>query len=196
MFYRRALLMISLVCLWAMFETKTFQDVGIIYADDNQEVYTHQLSQSTANTQIWTAPPSTRIFKDDAIPTEVASSVKVYAAKNEFEPFQLIVKPTSSKNINVTVGDFGHGITTEIYQVKYVNISQATDSLGKTGDYPDPLWPLENGAAVSVIANENTAFWFSISVPKSAPAGDHTTQVHIDGISIPIVLHVFDFANP
>ena len=74
----------------------------------------------------------------------------------------------------------------EIYQVKYVHIAEASDSLGRTGDYPDPLWPLENGDSVSLTAGENTAFWFSLWVPKTAPAGDYTTDVQIGGVSIPV----------
>ncbi len=165
-------------------------------ADGDLEPYTYQLTQSTAAYQFWTTPPSERVFKDDVLPTESGSGVKVYAAQNEFEPFQVVVKPAASGNVNVSIDNFGAGITVDIYQVKYVNIAQATDSLGRTGPYPDPLWPLENGATVSLTANENTAFWFSVAVPKTASAGDYTTNVHIGGVSIPVTLHVFNFAIP
>ena len=176
--------------------TALSQQENISYADPNLENYTYKLTQSTAAYQFWTTPPSERIFKNDPVPIETDSGVKVYAAKNEFEPFQVAVKPASSGNVPVNVGNFGAGITTEIYQVKTVYISQATDSLGQTGDYPDPLWPLENGASVTLTANENTAFWFSVSVPDTAPAGDYVANVQIGGISIPVTLHVFNFAIP
>lgn len=60
----------------------------------DQEPYTHLLTQSTASTQVWTAPPSRRIFRDDTLPTLSAAEIRVYAAANEVEPFQVIVKPT------------------------------------------------------------------------------------------------------
>ncbi len=162
------------------------------------ESYTYKLTQSTSTYQFWTTPPSERVFKDAAVPTATGSEVKVYAAQNEFEPFQVVVKPTSNGNVPVSIDAFGGGggITTEIYQVKYVNITQVSDSLGRTGPYPDPLWPLANGATVAVTANENTAFWFSLSVPPGTTAGDYTTNVHIGGVSIPVRLHVFNFAIP
>ena len=69
-----------------------------------------------------------------------------------------------------------------------------TDSLGRTGPYPDPLWPIASGANVPLTAGENTAFWFSVSVPTAAPAGDFTAQVNIGGVAIPVRLHVFNFA--
>ncbi|NVN89710.1 MAG: DUF4091 domain-containing protein [Desulfuromonadales bacterium] len=160
------------------------------------ESYTHRLSQSTASYVFWTTTPSERIFKDSAAPTSSSSGIKVYAAKNEFEPFQLVVKPTSSGAVTLNMGDFGSGIRTELFQVKYVNVISATDALGKTGPYPDPLWPLENGSTVALTAGENTAFWFSVSVPPSVSAGDYTANLTIGGIPVPVTLHVFNFQIP
>jgi hypothetical protein len=187
---RGCVLILSLALLLAQ-----FVQVKIVSADDT-ESYTYKLTQSTSAYQFWTTPPSERVFKDAAVPTATGTEVKVYAAQNEFEPFQVVVKPTSSGNVAVSIDAFGGGITSEIYQVKYVNITQATDSLGRTGPYPDPLWPLANGATVAVTANENTAFWFSLSVPPGTASGDYTTNVHIAGISLPVRLHVFNFAIP
>ncbi len=162
----------------------------------DQENYTHKLTQSTVNYEFWTTPPSERVFKDDAVPEATGSEVKAYAAKNEFEPFLVIVRPKSSGSVTINIGDFGSGITTEIYQVKYVSISQATDSLGKTGYYPDPLWPVEKGNSVSLSSNQNTAFWFNAYVPKTASKGDYAANVQIGGVNIPVRLHVFNFAIP
>lgn len=168
----------------------------ILHAQSELESYTYQLTQSTAAYQLWTAPPSQRIFKDDAAPTESGAAIKVYAARNEFEPFQVVVKAAAAGDVVVNIGDFGAGISSELYQVQYVNITQTSDSLGRTGAYPDPLWPLEKGATVSLNAGENTAFWFSLFVPKTAPTRDYTTNVQIGDLSVPVTLHVFDFAIP
>lgn len=170
--------------------------VPVATAEENIIPFTYQLTQSTAAYELWTTPPSERVFQDDAVPTEEGSDVKVFAAQNEFEPFQVVVKPTESGAVTVNMGDFGSGITTKLSQVAYVNITQATDSLGRTGMYPDPLWPLEDGASVDVVAGQNTAFWVSISVPKTTPAGDYSATMQIGGVDIPITLHVFNFAIP
>jgi hypothetical protein len=160
------------------------------------ENYTFKLNQSTSSYQLWTTPPSERVFQDTSPPAVSAGEIKVYTAKNEFEPFQIVIKPGASGNVAVNIGSFGSGITTEIYQAKYVNITQTIDNLGKTGNYPDPLWPVENGSSISLTANMNTAFWFSLYGPKTATAGDHFANVQIGGISIPIRFHVFNFAIP
>ncbi|GAK57788.1 hypothetical protein U27_04755 [Candidatus Vecturithrix granuli] len=160
------------------------------------EDYTFKLTQSTSAYQFWTTPPSERVFKTDAVPTDTGSIVKVYAAKREFEPFQIIVKPTSSGNVTVTMGSFGTGITTELFQVKYINVTTATDYLGKTGANPDPLWPIASGASISVTASQNTAFWINVYVPSTTAAGNYTTNVTIGGVAIPVRLHVFNFTLP
>jgi len=160
------------------------------------ENYTYQLTLSSGDDAIWTTLPSERVFKDDSVPELTGDSIRVYSAKNEFEPFQIIITPNVSKNVTVDISDFGSGIVVQLHQVQYVEITQATDALGKTGHYPDPLWPLEKGASVNIEANENTAFWVTVHVPNTTPAGDYTADFQIDSISIPISLHVFNFAIP
>ena len=160
------------------------------------DLYTFTLTQSTSDLTIWTTIPSNRVFKDDSVPDEKGSAVKAGAAKNEFEPFIVVVRPASSQSLRVGVGDFGNNITCDIYQVKYVPITQATDNLGRTGDYPDPLWPVENNSSVQLIQNENTAFWFSLYIPENVESGDYSSIVTIGSIEIPVQLHVFNFAIP
>ena len=165
------------------------------WADDT-EVYTQKLSQSTSDYEFWTTTPSEKVFKDSPVPSAVGDEVKVYIAQNEFEPFQIVVRPSASGSVVVSFSGFGDSISTAIHQVKYVNLTQTTDYLGRLGPNPDPLWPLEDGATVEVTASENTALWFSVSAPSGAPPGDYLADVTIDGIDIPVRLHVFDFAIP
>jgi hypothetical protein len=199
--FRQAQLLIHLCAIFTLvlFPARPASAAGLNpqpQLDDNLENYTYQLTQSTPAYQFWTTPPSVRVFKDAAVPSLSGGEVKVYAARNEFEPFQVVVKPAASGNLTVSAGNFGSGITAEIYQVKYVNITQLSDSLGRLGPYPDPLWPLANGATVAVNAGENTAFWFSIFVPTGTASGDYTTNVQIGGVNLPVRLHVFNFAIP
>ena len=191
--FKFARLVFSLVLALAALPVPAVQPAA---AAADYESYIYQLTQSTPDYQFWTTPPSERVFKDSPVPLATGSEVKVYTARNEFEPFQVIVRPKISGSAAVSVDAFGAGITAEIYQVKYVNITQTSDSLGRTGPYPDPLWPLANGANVALIGGENTAFWFSLSVPAGAPSQDYISQVHIGGIAIPVRLHVFNFAVP
>ncbi len=156
------------------------------------ENFTYKVTQSNASFEFWTTLPSERVFKDSEVPAETGSSIKIYAARNEFEPFQIIIKPVSSGPVTISMGDFGSGITAELYQVKYVNIAVVSDYLGRTGDYPDPLWPIENAQSISLTAGENTAIWFSIFIPADAASEDYSAVINISGINIPVSLHVFN----
>ncbi len=170
--------------------------LGSLPAAAQLEDYTYKLTQSTGSYELWTTTPSQRVLKNGDVPVDTSSQVLVYAAKNEFEPFVVVVKPTSSGAVTVDMGNFGSGIEVEIYQEKYVNITTASDSQGATGDYPDPLWPIEDGSTIGVTAGENTAFWFSVYVQQTVDSGDYVANVQIGGIDIPITLHVFNFAVP
>ena len=160
------------------------------------EDYTYTLTQSTKRYTFWTTLPSEKVFKNSQVPSLTGSDVKVYAARNEFEPFKIVINPSSSGSVTVSVGDLGGGIEVEIFQVKYVNITQNTDYLGQAGEYPDPLWPLESGDSFNVVSGENTALWFSVKVPKTAASGGYFTNVNISGVNIPVYLHVFNFQIP
>lgn len=160
------------------------------------ESFTYTLNQSTDSLQLWTTLPSEKVFKTDTVPSARGNGVHLYCAKNETEPFLIIAQPTQSKVTRVEVDDFGAGITTEIFQVKYVNIQQPTDYLGRVGQNPDPLLPVDDGDSISLAANTNNAFWFSVHVPESTPAGDYQTNVLIGDVSVPVTLHVFNFTLP
>jgi len=166
-----------------------------LYSQD-YETYTYKLSQSNANYTFWTTLPSIRVFKNSEIPTETGNLVKIYAAKNEFEPFVVVVKPKTSGKIKIDFGSFGNEMTTEMYVVKYINITKVSDNLGKTGAYPDALFPVENHSTIDVTANENISLWFSVSVSQNATKGDYSTNVSVAGVNIPVKLHVFNFSIP
>ncbi len=157
------------------------------------ENYSYKLNQSNQQFTFWTTLPCEKVFKDSPVPTEIGSEIKVYAAKNEFEPFQIIVRSVSADNINVQFTGFA-GIDVEFYQVGYVNITETTDNLGRIGFNPDPLIPFENNTNISVAANENTAIWVSLFISPQVVAGDYSGAIVINSVSIPVSLHVFNFA--
>ena len=158
--------------------------------------FTFRLDQSTPALTLWTTPPTERVFKDAAVPAATDAEIRVYAASNESEPFQLVVLPAASGPVAVSIGDFGAGITVELNQVKYVTIATPSDNLGRTGPYPDPLWPLALPASVPLTAGENTALWFTVRVPRGTAAGDYLATATVGGIEVPVRLHVFGFAVP
>jgi hypothetical protein len=108
----------------------------------------------------------------------------------------LIVKPSQTVTNSITCSGFGDGISAELFQVKHVNITTPSDNLGRSGPYPDPIIPLTSRASVTLAANENTSFWIIFYVASSVATGDYTGSVQIGTISVPVKLHVFNFAIP
>ena len=160
----------------------------------NLENYTHKLNCSTTTTTVWTGPASIKILKSTAAPSISENAVKVYAAKNEFEPFLVVVKPTTAQNLKISMAAFTSGIDCEIFQVRHIQLNQATDALGQTGSYPDPLYPIANNATISLNANENTVFWVNVKVGKNVASKTYTANFGVGSIQVPIDLHVFNFA--
>ena len=115
-----------------------------------------------------------------AVPTATGSGVKVYAAKNEFEPFQLVVKPAASGNVGGQPGRLRrrHHLRNLPGQVRQHHPGQRQP--GKHRPLPRSTVAAANGATVRG-AGENTAFWFSLSVPATTAAGDYTANVHRRG---------------
>jgi hypothetical protein len=80
---------------------------------------------------VWVEDGMTWVFKGD--PTKSDTSISLYAAKNEYEPFQIIVKaPTSNDltNINITMSDLqgenGNLISSDniaLYREHYLYVS-------------------------------------------------------------------------
>ena len=158
------------------------------------EVYSHKLSCSTSSVTVWTTTPTCKVLKTASIPSVTEDAIKVYSAKNEYEPFLVVVNPTSSQSVNVSVGVFAEGVDCEIFQVKYINIAKATDALGNVGYWPDPLVPISNNSNVTLNANENNVFWVNIKVGQTVISNDYTANFLLGSISVPVKLHVFNFA--
>lgn len=176
------------ICLFFLFSQ--------IFAGSQTEIYSKKISQSITNDTIWTTNPTIRVFKNSPVPQNSDSVINFYCAKNETEPFVVVIKPSKAKTITISMGDFGSGIESELFLVKYVTVTTPSDNLGIKGPYPDPLIPVLKDSEVSIIANENTVFWISVYVSSTAIASEYVSSFIIDDIAIPVKLHVFDFTIP
>jgi hypothetical protein len=130
----------------------------------------------------------------------------IKAAKNEYEPFQLVIRPKRDlRGITVQVSDFaskdGHRISAEnvsISLVQYVPVQKPTDEIGAVGAWPDPL-PSLNGT-FDAWANINQPLWITVYVPKDANSGEYQGNIILATDtwkqSIPIQLDVWNFSLP
>lgn len=154
---------------------------------------------------VWWCEGTYKIMHDTPVPSAEADTVLISSACNEYEPFQLIIKPeTRLENCRVSVTDLvsdkhtiGNNSIT-IRKVEYVNITKPTDNYGYPGYWPDPL-PELNGP-VTAFGGENTSFWITIYVPEESPAGIYNGTINIGNgtlkMEIPVKLMVWDFVLP
>jgi hypothetical protein len=164
---------------------------------------TYALASSPGVT-VWTTTTMDKVLREAAPPTAVGEAIFVSAAKNEVEPFQLVVRADAASTVTLELSDFevpGVVERVEVHEVGYVTISAPSDPGAiPSGRVPDPLSPLDQGALSSAPGGENQPYWVTLHVPASAPAGDHeaTLTLTVDGVptQIPVRLHVFDFTLP
>jgi hypothetical protein len=155
---------------------------------------------------VWVEDGMTRVFKDD--PAKVNSSITLYSARNEYEPFQIIVKAPDSNdltNVNLTISDLrgknGAKISSaniQLYREHYLYVTQGSKSSNSTtnpplgpGWYPDALIPFTDPAShqdlsgqldavpFALAAGENQPIWVDIYTPANTPAGQYRATATI-----------------
>lgn len=159
---------------------------------------------SPAGATLWTTPTMEKVVREAAPPTDPGDAIQIYAAKNEFEPFQLVVHADADSSVTLAMPAFGGPGSIprlEMKRVEYVTIAKPSDASSiPSGQIPDPLWPSAFGKVEPVKGGQNQPFWITVYVPRDAKAGDYTTTLTVtvggQAQDIPVKLHVFDFALP
>jgi hypothetical protein len=164
--------------------------------------YLHQIDgASTGALDVWAAPPVEKIGRTHAVPTSSAP-LRIQAARDEFEPFQLVVRSPTAQSLAVSISDFTLGAHTipasavTLHRVDYVTLTQRSDHFGRIGAWPDSLYPLTMGASVAFPAGANQPLWFTVHVPRGAAPGVYAATVTIGAATVPVDLEVWDFALP
>ncbi|MCC6647443.1 MAG: DUF4091 domain-containing protein [Polyangiaceae bacterium] len=157
-----------------------------------------------AGASLWTTTTMDKVLREAAPPATTGTGLRMFAAKNEHEPLQIVLRADAAGSGSASIAPFsGPGKLDRItwHRVDYVKISQPSDASSiPSGEVPDPLVPVADGAPQPLAPGKNQPMWMTVYVPPDAPAGDYTSQltVTIGGVPqvIPVSLHVFDFALP
>ncbi|MDH4195826.1 MAG: DUF4091 domain-containing protein [Candidatus Aminicenantes bacterium] len=164
------------------------------------------LVQSGPPCAVWWAEGAYKVMKDDPLPAAKDAVVKLMAARNEYEPFLVVLRPEVGLDaVRVAAGPLVNeqgGIIgpadISVCHVEYVKVTTPTDSLGKAGWWPDPLPPYDG--PFSAAAGENHALWITVRVPTGAQPGLYRgeTTFTAEGWScrIPVELRVRNFTLP
>ncbi len=171
-------------------------------------LYTLKSGISTSDAlNVWYAPGLEKVALEEPAPTASLPAVPVALARNEYEPFQLVLSPKQRLDaVQIEVGDLqthaGQILSAEhieVNKVGYVNVEEVTDQYGTLGPWPDPLPKLAQPFSVS--ADENTPLWCTVYAPDKQPAGVYRGVVKIwagDMVlaEVPLEVTVFDITLP
>jgi hypothetical protein len=164
--------------------------------------YLHQISgASSGGLSVWTAPAVEKVRKSQAAPV-ASAPLRIQAAQDEFEPFQVVVRSPGAQSLAVSISDFVAGGDTipaanvSLHRVDYVPMTRLSDHFGRIGDWPDPLYPVAMGSLVAFPAGSNQPLWFTVHVPRTSPPGTYQATLSIGPASVPVELEVWNFALP
>ncbi len=159
---------------------------------------------STAPCAVWWCEGTYKVSRERGLPQAKSKAVQISAARNEYEPFQIVLRPkVPLQGVKVSVSPLRQNPQSQIGAenmavslVEYVPVTTPSDAFGSVGDYPDPL-PLHE-KPFDVPANVNQPLWLTVYVPKDAAAGVYRGKVRIEAknaaaMEVPVELRVFDF---
>jgi hypothetical protein len=163
----------------------------------------------TKDLGIWWCESGWKIGRERAMPPKpdqgFVKPVAVSAARGEYEPVQVILRPEHdgellSAKVTPLRGRWGRSgpISVRIDEVAYVHVTQPTDKTCAPGWYPDPLPPLL--APLRLHARQNQPLWLTFHVPPDTRPGNYTgaltLKTTLGEVRVPLAVHVFPFALP
>jgi len=167
----------------------------------------HFLAQ-TKGLGVWWCEGGWKVGRERALPDKPRGKpepVSLSAARGEFEPVQVILRPErQGELLSAEFSPLSQAwsraapITVRMDEVAYVEVTHPTDSTGKPGWYPDPLPPLRLPLALS--AGKNQPLWLTFHVAREARPGDYHGELRLKtslgDVKVPLRVHVYDFALP
>jgi len=167
---------------------------------------------------VWVASPWEHVLKS----TEpgAARAAEIVAARNEYEPFRIIVRAGEAPLTDVRVeasalegpgGRIGSE-NVSLFREHYVDVfAPSYASKAPTGWYPDPLIPMAlegtpagakyPGTPFDIEPGQNQGVWVDVYVPKTASPGEYTGTVTVTSggetiAQVPVKLTVRAFSLP
>jgi hypothetical protein len=171
--------------------------------------------------QWWIADSLTKVRPLDPFPASPVGVAALYAGRNEFEPFQIVLRAADNDDkdvadIDIRVSDLRTSRGAEIsrnnitvYLEQFLNITRPSVVGGASGLWPDALIPKvdryanekRNAFPFALRRGQNQPVWIEVYIPETAQPGDYDGSI---GISrgetveavVPVHLTVWAFTLP
>ena len=169
-----------------------------------------QNRRGEADFGVTTSPSILKLRRDKLFPGMLKDWIKISAARNEYESFQICILPFGQdlNGLTITATDLNNSKGgripkehIEISLVEYNNIDwQAAYVTDYKGWYPDPLLPYKGPLAIDG-TEVCRPFWITVYVPSDIEAGDYTGSITVSSaglkaVPVDVSLHVWDFDLP
>jgi hypothetical protein len=169
----------------------------------------------------WIADSLVKIRPLDPFPDSPARSAALFAGRNEFEPFQIVLRANDKQdkdvaNIDIRVSNLrtsqgaeipGNNIT--VYFEEFLDITQPSVVGGAPGPWPDALIPRtdryanerRNAFPFALRRGRNQPLWIEVYIPETAQPGEYDGSVDISRgenveAMVPVHLTVWAFTLP
>ena len=167
----------------------------------------HWLAQ-TKGLGVWWCESGWKVGRERALPEPTRGGlepVSVSAARGEFEPVQVILRPERDGQLLwAEASPLRKGwskaapVSVRIDEVAYVQVTHPTDPTCVAGWYPDPLPAIAFPLALS--AGKNQPLWLTFHAARDAAPGDYQGELRLrtslGEIRVPLRVHVYDFTLP
>lgn len=150
----------------------------------------------------WPVDPLKKVFREDS-PQE-PGTVRIEAARNEFESGQIAVHCDQEKEVFASCGSLQHESSGQRLQCKprfvgYVHVRENARDTPETeiihhapGEFPDYLMDKN---PVKVLADQTQPIWLTVFVPSSSSPGSYTGRISIqagkteESVDIDLLVH-------
>lgn len=158
---------------------------------------------------VWWCESGWKVGRNRPSPDRAAAgrtnTVRVSAARGEYEPVQIVLRPHQDMELlGIEVGNWSGPRearawpSVRVDEVAYVHVTQPTDGTCMRGWYPDPLPPLKT--PLSLKGGLNQPLWLTIWVPHDLREGDYSASAKVrtsaGEVDVPLKLHVYGFELP
>jgi hypothetical protein len=166
----------------------------------------------------WSAHALQKVRPYDAAPAGETKFIKLSSARNEFEPFQVVLRADNSdfNSVDIRVTDLRgpEGMISSqsnitVYLEAYLDLRMPSSIDGASGEFPDPLIPRidrythekRSAFPFKLTKRRNQPVWVDVYTPPHTPAGMYRGEVQVmvlgkHRITIPVELEVWDFDLP
>ena len=167
---------------------------------------------------VWPASPLVKVRPGDEAPAHKPPAILLWAGRNEFEPFQVVVRAEGGDldDMDVEVSDFvgpeGRRLppgSATVYLEQFVEVKRPSSVEGASGEWPDALVPRvdryagerRNAFPFRVRAGRSQPVWIDVYVPPGTVPGVYAGEVQVRGggqrpFRLPVSLTVWAFQLP